>query len=129
LQDLVAYRLGRARETLEEAKLMADAGHANACVNRVYYSCFYAVSALLASRGLSSSKHTGVRSLFGRHFICAGLITPELGRFYNDLFESRQESDYKDFSRVSRDELPEMMEIAPRFIDAIEALIRHSTPA
>ena len=125
LQDLVAYRLERARETLEDARVVAERGHASSCVNRIYYACFYAVSALLASRGFSSSKHSGVRSLFGRHFVNTGLISAELGRFYNDLLESRQESDYSDFVRVDPDTLPEMMERASQFVDTISDLIEH----
>jgi uncharacterized protein (UPF0332 family) len=43
---LIEYRMERARETLGEAKMMFDAGRTNAYVNRLYYACFYAVSAL-----------------------------------------------------------------------------------
>ena len=55
LDTLIHYRLERAQESLDEAHLLADAGRWNACVNRLYYSCFYAVSALLVRDGLSSS--------------------------------------------------------------------------
>ena len=34
LQALVAYRLQRAEETLEEARVMQRIGHWNACANR-----------------------------------------------------------------------------------------------
>ena len=63
-RHLVLYRMERAHETLEDARILANAGRWNACVNRLYYACFYAVSALLVGDGLSSSKHAGVRSLF-----------------------------------------------------------------
>ena len=63
-KDLVQYRIQRARDTLEDARILANASRWNPCVNRLYYACFYAVSALLAQQELSSSKHSGVRSLF-----------------------------------------------------------------
>ena len=44
---LIRYRMERARETLTEADLMAQSGHWNACVNRLYYACFYAVTAFV----------------------------------------------------------------------------------
>ena len=47
IRILVQYRLDRAREALAEAALLLDSGHANTGVNRLYYACFYAVSALL----------------------------------------------------------------------------------
>ena len=62
-KTLIAYRMKRARDAIEEAKMLFDAGHFNAYVNRLYYACFYAVSALLLTRDLSTSKHGYLRSL------------------------------------------------------------------
>jgi uncharacterized protein len=60
---LVQYRLDRAREALAEASLLLDRGHANTGVNRLYYACFYAVSALLLTKGLTATSHSGLRTL------------------------------------------------------------------
>jgi uncharacterized protein (UPF0332 family) len=95
--ELVQYRQRRARETLQDARILANAGSWNPCVNRLYYACFYVVSALLIQQGLSSSKHTGIRGLFNRYYIRTGKVPKELAQIYNDLFERRQESDYLDF--------------------------------
>jgi len=122
-KDLITYRLRRAREALEEARLMADHGHANACVNRLYYACFYAVNALLESRGLSSARHSGVRSLFGQHFVKTGLAPTELAVLYNDLFEYRHESDYEDFFCLDSDLLPPWLDQVEQFIDFVAALL------
>ena len=62
--DLVAYRLKRSQEALEEAEAMADMAHWHTCVSRLYYACFYAVTALLIRHDLAPSKHTGVRAFF-----------------------------------------------------------------
>ena len=97
IKDLVSYRLTRANETLEDARILAAAERWNACVNRLYYACFYAISALLVRHGLSSSKHAGVRSLFNKQYVKTGRIPKDLARIYNDLFERRQEGDYIDF--------------------------------
>ena len=58
-EELIRYRLSRAEETLEEARLLAENKHGNAAVNRLYYACFYAVLALLIRDGRYSSKHSG----------------------------------------------------------------------
>lgn len=121
--DLAQHRLARAWETLEEAKLMAESGHWNGCVNRLYYACFYAVSALLLSRNLSSSKHTGVRSLFSIHFVQQGLFPKELAALYNTLFDARQESDYVDFFRVDPEEVLQWLSQAERFIRTAAELL------
>ena len=94
-QDLIRYRMDRAEETLAAARIMAQSEHWCGCVNRVYYACFYAVSALLLARGLSSSKHSGVRALFNQHFVKTGTFPRDLAAFYNQLYERRLQTDHR----------------------------------
>jgi uncharacterized protein (UPF0332 family) len=44
--ELLKYRISRSRETLAEAETMMKSGFWNAAVNRIYYACYYIVSAL-----------------------------------------------------------------------------------
>ncbi|MBW1982244.1 MAG: HEPN domain-containing protein [Deltaproteobacteria bacterium] len=112
--------MSRAKEALEDAGILANAGRWNACVNRLYYACFYGVSALLVRHGLSSSKHAGVRSLFNRQYVKTGKIPKDLAHIYNDLFERRQEGDYIDFVRFQESQ------VLP-WIPKPEQLIRYIT--
>jgi uncharacterized protein (UPF0332 family) len=121
---LVAYRLERARESLEEAALLLAAGRGNAAVNRLYYACFYAVAAALLARGLSSPKHAGVRSLFHRHLVKPGTVPAERGKFFDLLFNSRQKGDYADFVRFDPDDVRPWVEKAREFVASMEALAR-----
>ena len=73
-RTLIGYRLERAKETLDEAQLLYNSGYLNTYVNRLYYACFYAVSALLLAKDFSTSKHSHLRSLFHREFIKTGII-------------------------------------------------------
>ena len=123
-KELVIYRLQRARESLEDAHILADAGRWNPCVNRLYYACFYAVSALLAQEDLSSSKHTGVRSLFNQHFVSTGRIAKGTARIFNDLFERRQEGDYVDFIRFEESQVQAWMPQAEAFVAQIAGLLK-----
>ena len=121
--ELVSYRLQRARETLADARILADAGRWNPCVNRLYYACFYAVSALLIQKGLSSTKHTGLRSLFNRHFVKTNKVSKDKARIFNDLFERRQEGDYVDFVSFEESQvLPWLLE-AEAFVQNLADLI------
>ncbi|HEA66132.1 MAG TPA: HEPN domain-containing protein [Desulfobacterales bacterium] len=52
---LIRYRMDRSKEALSAAELMYEKGHYNDALNRFYYSCFYAVIALLATEGLYST--------------------------------------------------------------------------
>jgi len=98
-EALVRYRVDRAREALEEAALLLQAGHTAAAVNRQYYACFYAVSALLLTEGRSAPRHTGVRALFNRHWVKTGRVSVALGRVYGRLFLRRHRGDYTDLVR------------------------------
>ena len=98
-KELIQYRIERARDSLEDARILSNAERWNACINRLYYACFYAVTALLAQKDLHSSKHSGVRSLFNLHFVKPQKVPKQHATTYNDLFERRQESDYVDFVR------------------------------
>ena len=47
-KTLVTYRLERAHESLDEANILLERGHANTFVNRLYYACFYAVRSIIS---------------------------------------------------------------------------------
>ena len=123
-EDLIKYKLERSGETLEEAKIMLGSSHLFGAANRIYYACFYAVSALLLSRDLSSHKHSGVLSLFNRHFVKTGLIPVELGKFYSRLFDTRTESDYTDLVTIDLKEIQDNLKTAEIFIPAVKSLIK-----
>lgn len=121
-QELIRYRLERSRETFEEALLMQREQHWNSCSNRLYYSCFCAVTALLAKKGLSSSKHTGVKALFNQHCVKTGEVSRENGSLYNQLFEARQEGDYVDFVSFDRNTIEPWIPQVKAFIETISHL-------
>lgn len=121
--DLVRYRITKARETIEDARILANADRWNPCVNRLYYACFYAVSALLMQHDLSSARHTGIRSLFNQHFVKTEKISKKFAQIYNDLFERRQESDYLDFIRFEEKQVSPWIGNAEQFVEHVAALI------
>ena len=126
--NLVKYRISRALESLSEAKVLAGSSYWNACVNRLYYACFYAVSALLALRQMKSKKHSGIRSFFNLHFVKTGIVSIESARIYNDLFERRQEGDYEDFFVFNEGEVKPWVEDAVSFVDNLKTLIEKDLP-
>jgi uncharacterized protein (UPF0332 family) len=54
-QSFITYRLEQAREALEDAELLLDAGRYRAVANRLYYACFCAIVAALLTRWLQYS--------------------------------------------------------------------------
>ena len=91
--EYIRYRVSRAETTLDLAKLALDNGFLHDAVNRLYYACFFVVSALLVTEGHSSSKHKGVQSLFSKHWIQTGQLPTSMGRFFHRINEQRQNSE------------------------------------
>lgn len=127
-RQYIHYRMERAGQALEAAKASMEHILFNDAVNRIYYACFYAVSALLLSRGLSSSRHSGVRSLFERHFVKDGPLPKQLGRFYHQLFDSRQDGDYADFVTFAQEDVEVWFRQAKDFIAKIAKQIEKQLP-
>lgn len=123
-QELIDYRISRAKETFEEALLLAHEKHWNAVANRLYYSCFYIVNALLIKNDLSFSSHNGVKSEFHKSFIKTGKVSMDLGKTYSRLFNLRQEGDYIDFQRFDASDIEPFIEDVRSFLDNIEQIIK-----
>ena len=76
-QDLVFYRLARAKETYDDAKILADNKKWNSSINRLYYAAYYTISALLLNNGHKTTTHSGVKTNFSLYFIKTGIIEKE----------------------------------------------------
>ena len=96
-EDLIKYRIERYIETFEDAISLAGLKRWNSCINRLYYSSFYLLTALLLKNNIKAETHKGVKTQFSHHFVKTGIINFENGKFYAKLFDIRQVEDYKDF--------------------------------
>jgi uncharacterized protein (UPF0332 family) len=122
-QDIINYRFQRAKETLEEAKILAQINHWDTVVNRLYYTCFYAVISLLLENDLLTKSHSGALTLLTNHFVKTGKLDKKYGKFYSKLFSKRQEGDYEDIKRFTQEEIEPLISETAAFIEAIKALI------
>lgn len=95
--DYIKYRVDKADDSLSDARLLFLNCRWNACVNRLYYSCFYITIALLVKNGIQTTTHDGVRNQLGLNFVKAGIIDKQLGKFYSKLFDYRLKGDYGDW--------------------------------
>jgi len=95
-------------------------------VNRFYYACFYAVSGLLLTEGLSSARHSGVIALFERHWIKTAKVPKELGLLYRRLFNRRQKGDYDDLVTFLPADIETWIGEVKTFVAAISDFIRQS---
>ncbi len=121
--ELLNYRRGKAKETLNDAKVMFGKASLFSTVNRIYYSIFYEVLALLLTKDLVSSKHSGIRAIFNREFVKSGIVKEEYADFYNIMFDFRQKADYGDFVEFEKEKVREWLIKAEDFVNFIEEII------
>ncbi len=119
-QAIIAYRLDMATEALQNAADSLEKEHFHGAVNRIYYACFYTVSALLTSEGYEFGSHHGAKTLFGQHYIATGRITRKQGAFYGQIFNARNEGDYEAFVYYTYEIVNEYLTQAREFIQAVK---------
>jgi uncharacterized protein (UPF0332 family) len=78
---------------------------------------FYAASALLVSKGISRSKHSGVHAAIGQHFVKPGLIESEYSRMLVNAFNVRLDSDYEVKPALSRALTEDILRDASHFVE------------
>jgi uncharacterized protein (UPF0332 family) len=123
--DEARFWLERAHRTIAEAKVMAANGWWDTCASRLYYACFYALSALFKQSGLPTSKHSGVRSLFFLHYVKTGKVSNEMGDLFRDLFEARREGDYDPRQGFDAAHVSAWIGQTEKFIETIEIIFEN----
>ena len=123
MKEYVSYRVRKAFEAFDDALILATHSRWNACVNRLYYACFYMISALAIQIDFESLTHSGLKTLFSLHFIKTGKVSREFGKLYSDLFDWRQKGDYNDHFDFDKESIEPVIPIVKAFLDVLADLI------
>lgn len=122
-QDVAKYKLEQAKDDLESAKLLLEAGKYKAANNRAYYSCFHAVDSVLALEPVAFKKHKDTLAYFNKNYVKTEMFPKEIGRKLSKLEIIRHKSDYDDFYIASKEEAMEQVEVAESIIKFVEEYI------
>jgi uncharacterized protein (UPF0332 family) len=122
-EKLIELWLEKAEDALASAELELKAEHTNFAVNRLYYACFYAVTALLLRDGKQFARHSAVKSEFVRSYIKTGQIDAKWNGFYQELFDDRQEGDYIPTAIFEQADVSSRLQKTNEFIALIRGLI------
>ncbi len=121
--EYVKYRIKSAFNSFDAAKLLADNGFWNSSVNRLYYSVFYAVNALLVHNEIYTNSHSGTRSQFSLFFIKTGKMDKKYGKLLAELYDWRQKGDYENIFDYDAESVKPLYELVFEMIEEIEKTI------
>jgi uncharacterized protein (UPF0332 family) len=122
-KEIVKYRLENAKNTFAEVPVQMENKFYRTAINRLYYACYYATTALLVKDGHETHTHNGVKTLLALHYVSKGKIEKSLGKMYGQLFNMRQENDYEDWINPDENDVLPYIEPVENFIATIENLI------
>jgi uncharacterized protein (UPF0332 family) len=84
---------------------------------------FYALLALLATRELGTSRHSGALALFDREFVKVGMFPRELSRSIHLAFDRRQTHDYGEMIQVTHQIAEKTLSDSRAFVVAVESYL------
>lgn len=123
VQKRIGEYLKRAHRALRTGHLaLSDQDYVGA-VNRAYYAIFYAANALLTTKGLERSKHSGVIAAFRQHFVKTGLIEAEYSDLYGTTMSDRHDGDYS-LDYLGHETASRDLDWAERLVNRVEELLK-----
>ena len=124
--EYIRYRIETAYKTFDAAKMLADNEFWNSSVNRLYYSLFYAVNALLVLNEIKTKTHSSIKSQFSLHFIKTGKIDKKYGKLLAKLFDWRQKGDYDNLVDYDKESVEPLFVSVKEMIEIIENEIENA---
>ncbi len=119
-EDVARYKFEQAKDDLETAKILLEAGKYKAANNRAYYSCFHAIDAVLAKEPIAFKKHKDTLSYFNKNYVHTEIFPRNIGRKISRLEIIRHKSDYDTFYIASKDDAAEQIEVAEEVVDLVK---------
>ena len=110
-----------AREWLAGARTTLASGFPTGAVSLGYYAMLYAVRAALSEEDRYAKTHSGTWQLFRETFVVTGRFDEALFERAQGTLPLRMAADYE-ARRVAHNDAEEVVELADRFVQAIEAL-------
>ena len=121
-KDVAKYRMDRALENLASARRNFHIGDYKLSVSQSYYSILNAMRALLALKHVESHRHSGVITLFHKHYISTNLFPKEFNKVIRNMKLIREEADYGDFVEITKKMAEDEIAKAERFFRAAEVV-------
>ena len=125
LNQLICREIARADSALAASKILFEKKLLEDAVSRAYYATLHAAKAALLSKGIETSSHKGVLSMFSLHLVKSGDIEIEYAKMLAIEREDREISDYDVLVTVSSERVEERVKEAEKFVERIKRFLKH----
>lgn len=123
MSELVQSRIRQARESLEEAKAIFEAGMDHGIVlTSLYYAFYYPIIALVYDCKVPETMQSVTLGLFDQQFIKTGIFKKEHADAIRQIFEIKPKCSGA-CPPVSREEIDRLLGQAGKFIADVEASV------
>jgi len=123
-KEIITGYLDVSRDKLDSAKILFKHDKYDDAISRAYYAVFHCTQALLLSLGIKAESHSGVRQLFGFHFIKEGRFDKKFGRYLKNLKDERENGDYSIFTLIEKEDALKAINEAKEFIIETERYLK-----
>ena len=126
IEGFSKYRLNKAKETLETARMIFNEGKDfTSANNRAYYAIFYAIRAVLAIEEVDFKRHKYFLSYFNKEYVNKEKFPKKIGRKISQAQRIREDSDYDDDYEPSFEKTEQQINTAQELIDLVEEYINN----
>lgn len=111
----------KAKQGINDADFLFQAGRYDACANRAYYACFHAAIALLARHGIENPKnpYDWTQAQFSAEIVHRRRVLPaSMASMLPSIQSVRHAADYE-VSRVSKNTVTQQLKQAKYFVAAL----------
>ena len=117
-------RIILAKDKLESAQILFNAGKYRDAISRAYYAMFYATKALLIFKKEEPKTHQGISMLWRKYFVKTGLIDKNYSKMLSVVQEARTDADYREEIKITRKDAQDAIESARIFVKKMDELVK-----
>lgn len=123
MKEKITQLVSKGERNLNAARRDFENRDYDLAASRAYYAMFHLTEALLSTKGIATSKHSSLISLFYEHFVKIGLIEKSFHQALRHAFDLRQEGDYWSEGNLDRNTVSEAIKNAERYIVVLKKLL------
>jgi len=124
LKEQIQSIVKKAKRSIKAAKRLIGDEDYDFASSRLYYAAFYAMEAVLLTKNLTSSKHTGIISQFNQFFVKEGIFPKNFSKIISRLFRERQVGDYGFYIDITEDEILKDVKSTENFLGKIKEYLK-----